>query len=118
MPKKKKTADGPVLSQKAWAVWKVYSDAGTPEKAESELRKHAEAALAAGRPGVVRDMLDVRDEFLSAARAEHETASASTTSENLVAAAGTVRRAANLVSLGHPEEKDKRLLKVLNGGLT
>lgn len=120
MPKKRKKADGPILSQRAWAVWKVYSDSRTAKEAEATLREHAEAALAAGRPGVVKDMLNVHEEFLSAARVEQEQecVSASETSANLVMAAGTVRRAAHLVGLGHPEEKDERLLKVLNGGLS
>jgi len=119
MSKKKKKAEGILLSQTAWAILTVCRDAGDPEKAEDTLREHAQVALEAGRSGVIRDMLDACEEFLCAARAECCTASPSDagTAATLRTAARTARRAAHLVGLQHPEENDKRLLKVLNGGL-
>ena len=109
-----------MLSGKAMAVLTVCRDARDPAAAEAALREHAEIALAAGRSGVVRDLLDANEEFLSAARMEYESVSAADvrTVESLREAARAAWRAANLTGARHPKEKDKRLLQVMNGGLT
>ena len=124
MPKKRKS-EGPILSQKAWGAWKMFNEAAKTSDATQSFREQAEAALEAGRATVLRDMLDVRDEFLTAARAEFKRAeqkdedSAVHRGMGLVflSAAGSLRTAAQLASRQAPAFEDARLLKILNGGL-
>lgn len=128
MPRKRKHSNsGPVLSQKAWMAWKMYNDAASAEEAEESLREQADAAVTAGRMEVFREMLDVRGEFLEAARAEFMRADGTKTSEERTIARGmgnlfleaarTLRRAAQLASLKAPDAQDERLLKVIEGGI-
>lgn len=124
--RRKKTNSDPVLSSKAWLVWKACLDAASAEGAEKGFREQADAAVEAGRMDVFREMLDVRDELLAAARTEFAQIGEAETGEELevhqgmgdlfLAAARILRRAAQLSSLGAAMIEDDRLLKVIDGG--